>query len=550
VEARALVALLLISVSAFPLLPFTLQTSEVTPLDLGYGPSTLFPAQSGTPVFTAGDEVWAMSHFNTTVQVLLYPATIFGGPNSSSAPYSRLLEPYVPARLLTINSTDFQGVWTLQAENSTFPPAYFVVSDAAAAPANLTLSSYRLAQGHLEMNFTTSPGINMYLASACIVGGANSSLAQTPLPPEIGAGYVNISRSYDSLQVVPSKGSGNYSLSVELYRSISFLLPGSATTFVSRLVQVAVTESGLVSGGQTAGLSLRHDARLWPGTYQLRAIFEGAGGVFLSTTNVIITGAGGWVWLGACSNYPVHANDFAVSAQLGTDPETWPRAAWLTYEVSGVQGLASLPLKVNLSAVDFLGAPWGVRLSNYEIRVSSTSGVKAYDVSNGIIFAELGEPVGQIGYEAGLGSHYFFSGTAGPLAPFALSQVSLNVSQLLVQYLVAGSGFEGGTVGASDSTGLLENATTGPSGAATFYLPPGSYNITAEGGNSSASEEVSLPAGQSQHLVLGASAGTTLGTAVLLGLGLAAVTGGVANVAVWAWKREKTRGQGRKSSQK
>lgn len=540
-------ALLLISLSAFPLLPFTSKASaQAIPLDLGYGPSTLFPAQGGTPVFTAGDQVWAMSHFNTTVQVLLYPAASLGGPNSSS--YSRSLEPEVPARLVTINSTDLQGLWTLQAVNSTLPPASFVVSDAASEPANLTLSAYGLARGHLEMNFTTSPDMNMYGASACIVGGANSSLAQVPVPPGIGAGYVNISRNYDSLQVVPSKGGGNYSLSVELYRSISFLLPGSASTLVSRLTQVAATESGLVSGGQPAALSLRHDAQLWPGSYQLRAIFEGAEGVFLSTTTVIITAAGGWVWLGACSNYPVYSDDFSVSAQLGSDPGNWPRVAWLTYEVSGVQGLAYLPLKVNLSAVGFVGTPWGVRLSGYNITVSSTSGVEAYDISNGTIFAELDEPVGQIGYQAGLGSHNFFSGTVGQLTPFVFSQVSLNVSKLLVQYLVGGSGFEGGKVGVSDSTGFLENTTTGSSGVATFYLPSGSYNITAEGGNSSASGTVTLTAGQSRQLVLGAATGVGLQTTILLGLGFAAAIGATANVVVWVKRREETR-QSRKLSQ-
>ena len=534
------------ALSAFPLQPLTPGASAgVVPIDLGYGPSTLFPAQEGTPIFTAGDQVWAMSRFNATVQITLSPLTIFGGPNSTA--YSKVLEPRVPSRLLTINSTDFQGLWALEAVNSTFPPATFVVSDAASEPANFTLSAFHLKQGHLNLSFATSPGIQMYGASVCLVAGADPSAAQVPVPPGIGAGYVNISMSHDSLQALPSPGSANYSLSVELYHSISFLLPGSASTLVSRMVQVAATDSGLVSGGGPVTLSLRHDAQLWPGTYQVRAFFEGTGGVFLSTADVIVTGGGGWVWLGACSNFPVYSSSFAVSALLGHDPGSWPRSAWLTYEASGLQGLAYLPLKVNLSAVGFVGMPWGVRLSSYNIRVSTTSGVLAYDVSNGTIFALLDSPAGQIGYEAGLGSHYFFSGTVGPLASFAVRQVALNVSKLVVQYLVAGSGFPGGRVGVSDSTGSLANATTGPSGEATFYLPPGGYNVTAAGGNSSATATAVLTAGRSQQLVLGGANGAGWQTGVLEGLGFAAVIGALANIAIWVRRRDQTPGQGRRS---
>lgn len=521
---------------------------EVLPVDLGYGPSTLFPAQGGTPVYTAGDQVWAMSHFNATIQVRFGPLFFFGkGTNSTS--YSKVLEPEVPARLLTINSSDPQGLWNIAPVNSTFPPASFVVSDASAEPANLTLSSYRLGQGRLEMSLATSSDLQMYGASACIIGGGDPSVARIPLPPGIGAGYVNVSRSHNTITAIPSQGRVNYSLSVELWRSISFLLPGSASTLVSRMVQVAASESVLISGGESASLSLRHDSQLRPGTYQVRAIFEGEGGVFLSSAEVIIIGSSGWVWRGACSNYPVYSNDFTVATPLGPGPGSWPRSVWLTYEVSGVQGVAYLPLKVNISAVNFVGVPWGVRLAGYSIRVESTSGVEAYDVSNGTVFAVLDASVGQIWYEAGPDGDHAFGGTAGPLLPFASTQASLNVSKLAVQYFVAGTGFEGGRVSVSDSAGVLENATTGVSGMATFYLPAGRYNVTATGGNSSAAATTNLTAGRSQVLVLGGTNGTGQQIAILAGLGFAAVIGAMANAVVWVRKRMAP-SHGRKLSQK
>lgn len=547
-RARALVAVLLIVLGAFPALPLVQAAPPaVVPVDLGYAPSTLFPAAGGTPVYTAGDQVWAMSRFNATVQVSVFPETVFAGPNPAS--YSKSLEPGVPARLVTVNSTDPQGLWVLEVVNSTFPPAGFVVSDAAAAPSGFALSAYGLSQGRLRLNFTTSPGLLMYGASACVVGGEGASVARIPVPAGVGSGYVNVSRSYDSLQAVPS-GAGNYSLSVQLYRPVSFLLPGSASTLVSRLVQVGGTDAVPVSGGTTVTLSLRHGAPLRPGVYQVRAIFEGAAGVFLSPSDVILTAGGGWVWVGGCASYAVYSNDFEVSPPLGPDPGTWPRAAWLTYEAGGVQGVAYLPLKVNLSAVDFVGEPWGVSLSAYTLGVNSTSGVQAYEAGNGTIFAVLDAPAGELGYELGLGGHRFFAGTAGPLTPFAVKEIDLNVSKLVVQYQVAGSAFAGGTVRVSDSTGPLEKGATGSSGEATFYLPSGRYNVTATGGNSTASGSIGLTAGQSQRLVLGAANGNAPEEAVLVALGLAAAVGAVANVALWMKRRERPGRQGDGPSQK
>ena len=548
-RGRALLAVFLIALGAVPLLPLRSEAAAgAVPIDLGYGPGTLFPVQGGTPVFTAGDQVWAMSHFNMTVQVSISPLLVFPGSNSTT--YKRTLEPGVPDRLLTLNSTTFQGLWTLGVVNSSYTQAVFLVSDAVAAPANLTLSGYRLARGQLLMNFTPSPDVQMYGASACIVGGGDSSVAQMPVPPGVGGGYVNLTLGGESIRAVPSAGRANYSLSVDLFHSVSFLLPGSLSTLVSRTVQTAATDSGLVYDGNPVDLSLQHDGRLWPGVYQVRAFFEGPGGVYLSSSEAIITGSGGWVWLGACSTQAVYSNDFTVSSPLGTDPGSWPRSAWLTYEVSGVQGVAYLPLKVNLSAVEFTGAPWGVRLTTFHIQVNSTSGILAYGASNGTIFAVLGSQSGEVGYEAGIGSHPYFSGLSGPLTPFEVRQVTFNVSKLVVQYLVSGSGFAGGKVTVSDTMGDSEDATTGSSGEATFYLPPGTYNVTATGGNSSATGTATLTAGQSQRLVFGGGNGSTQQNTILIALGFAAVLGAMANAALWIRKRERPESQGTKFSQK
>ena len=417
-----------------------------------------------------------------------------------------------------------------------------VVSGGGELPADLSLSGFRLKGGSLGLNFTTAPGLRMYDASAGVLGGADPSVARVTVPQGLGGGYLNVTRSLDSLDAVPPAGTLNYSLSFDLYRSFSFLLPNSTSTLVSRATQVAASEPELASGGRALSFVLRHDVPLWPGVYQVRAFFDGQGGVSLSTTGVIVTGDGGWVWLGACRTYPVYSNDFGVSVPLGSDPSSWPRSVWLTYSELGVQGVATAPLRVNLSAVTFVGMPWKVVLSGYRIGVDSTSGVQSYGIGNGTVFAALDARSAQLGYTLGLEKRSCFEGTT-EVAPFTSYTVALNVSRLAVEYVAGGGGYAGGAVTVSDSAGAEANGTTDSGGVATFYLPTGTYNVTARGGGGSAEASVQATAGQSEQLVLGGNeAGAP--SAVLAALLSAGAVGVAANVGLWIRRRGRAGRQG------
>jgi len=538
VKSRAVLVLFLIVFGAFSFLaPGTSAALPALPLDIGYSPSELFPVSGGTPVYTAGDQLWARSHSNSTIQVTLTPLLAVPTPAPT---YARSLGPGVPVRILTFNSTDAQGLWSLRGGNLSYQGVLFIVNDATARPANLTLSSYRLVRSSLDLNFTSSPFPQMYDAKACVLGGSDDSTARVSLPSTIGTGYVNMSSSGYALQVLASGPRAvNYTFSVELYRSFSFLVPNSTSALVSRMSRVATTGSEPLSGGEQISLTLQPDIPLAPGTYEVRAFFEGANGASLSATDVLIAGSGGWTWLGGCRTYPVYSNDFTLAVPLGSDPATWPTSLWLSYRLFGEEGLAYVPLGLRLAAIDFIGAPWGVKLPNYRISVVYTAGVQQYAVSNGTLYAVLDGPSAQAGYRAGLGNHFFFTGAASSIAPFTVSTVSLDVSRLVVRYLVGGAGYGGGVVSVSDSTGRLAKGTTDSSGLATFYLPTGRYNVTASGGNSTSSGFVSVVAGQSQELVLGAGGGSGAEPMLLLGLYVAAIIGVVANVAAWL------RGRGR-----
>jgi hypothetical protein len=537
VKAEPLLLLLLLLLAGAPsVAPRAGGASSLLPLDLGYAPSLIFPVAGGTPVYSAGDQLWARSHFNSTIEVELSPLLTTPTPAPT---YAKSVVPGAPERILTFNSTDPQGLWVLRTVNLPYQELLFVVSDAASVPANLTLSTYRLAGASLELNFTASPSLRLYDASACVLGGADDSAADLVLPTGIGQGHVDLSRSGDALEVEAlGPGSVDYTISAELYRSFSFLVPNSTSTLVSRMARVAVTGSEPLSGGKSVSLTLQHDLPLVPGTYEVRAFFHGTAGVFLAATDVLISGDRAWTWLGGCAVYPVYSDRFSLSVPIGADPASWPRGIWLSYHTFGAEGVAHAPLSLQLAAVDFLGAPWGAKLVNYRIAVNYTSGVQGSSVANGTIYAVLGAQQARVGYRAGLGGHLFFAGAAD-MTPFARTTVLLNVSRLIVQYLVRGSGYGGGTVHVSDSTGLLARGTTDSSGRATFYLPSGEYNLTASGGNSSASGVVSVLSGKSEEVVLGGTGAGGFDSATVAGLAVAAAVGLAANVAVWARGRRR-----------
>lgn len=508
------------------------------PLDMGYGPDELFPVSSGTPVYSAGDQLWVRSDLGSTVQIQVSRL----GPNTTLLYASAA--PGVPVRILTFDFAYSQGLWFIQEIG--YRPLVFLVSNAGAASANLTLAGRMLTGGSLAMNFTSSSPYTVYDAQACVLGASNSSIAAVPVPRQEGAGTITLAR-HDNVLEVGGAGLGraNYSLSVELYYSYSFLAPNATSTLLSRSVRVATTDAVLVTGRTSIHfLTLQSDVPLKVGRYQLRAFFQGPSGLALSTTDVLVTDQHSWVWLGDCESTPVFSNNFELLAPLGTDPSAWPRAVWLTYTSYGEEGFAEVRLGINVASVSLIGEPWGVKLSSYSIKANPSYGISQTDVHNGTIFMLLDAPTAfanYVNYGAGLGDRALFSGRVGPIAPFTSTQLLVNVSRLSVTYLISGSPYEGGTVRLYDKGGELTAGATDGRGRAIFYVPAGNYSVTASGGNSSASQAVSLGRGQSLELTLGG--GSLVGWKPILVVSLAAAAGAgvVANVVLFVRGRGRVR---------
>ncbi len=530
--ASVLLIVLLVDAAAGAPGPAARAQAAVAPsFDLGYGPSTLFPTSQGTPVFSAGDQLWVRLHYNSSLDLTASPSflsntTYFLGP----------VEPETPTRLLFINVTIPQGLWLLQVANSSLPPVLFMVSDAASAPSNLTLAEARLNGGVLDMNFTTSPSPQLQDAQACTLGSQDSSAAVVPVPALVGGGTVSLVMNGNRIEATASgPGTGNFTLQVDLYYSYAFLAPNSTSIVLFRSARAATTGSVLITrSNPSASLLLQTDGRLKSGRYELRLFFGGPLGISLATSEVLVPGTNSWVWLGICQNTQVFSNDFSIAVPLGADPSTWPRTLWLTYTSFGQQGFANLSLGVNLAALTFVGTPWEVPLSSYDIRAVTSTGTEQIDVQNGTMFMILSSPKASANYTVGLGGQTIFGGAVGPVEPFTSTIIPFNVSELAVTYFVGGLAHEGGTVSVSNSAGELISAETNRNGQAFFYLPAGVYNVTAAGGNSTAGMSVTLPFGQKFALDLGLQLSTGTGNVTLgWALGAIAAAGVVINTIVF-----------------
>jgi hypothetical protein len=535
---RDRVLLLVVALLLLGVLPMMQTGSSATPqsgLEMGYGPGSLFPIGSGTPVYTSGDELWLMSQLNGTALLspLLAPQNL-----SLAVP----LEQGVPTRALVFGQSEPQGPWTLLVQGTPYPEVLFFLIDRAEVQRGLNMSAWSLGAGGLSMNFSTSAGTPFYDASACVLGGYDDSAASVPVPASDGGGAVNITKAGDALNVRWSAtGNSSFTISAELYYTYSFLAPNSSSTFVSRAVRVQASDAIGLTNQQPAGaLGLHSETVARNGEYQLRVFFDGASGLSVSSTNVLVTG-GSWVWLGGCQVTPVSSDNFRLLSQLGPDPSNWPREVVLNYRVSGVEGYAIAQVGLNISAAVFTGEPWSVPLAGYRASLTRSAGIARAQGVGATEFVVLGGSSGSFDYSLNLGNQTLFEGGSGTLLPYTVTALQLNVSRLQVVYSVGGAPYQGGTVKVGDQEGELAVQTTDSRGAAVFYLPAGVYNVTASGGGETAGGTVTLTEAQSTALNLGGPGPQNgLGTVELL-LAVAAVTGVVLDVTLISARRRRRR---------
>jgi hypothetical protein len=496
---------------------------------LGYGPSTLTGLSGTSPVYTYGDQLWMLSQLQSSVGVVVQPLVLTPG---TSRAINVTLEPGLPTLIHTFNASDPLGYWGVSEANSSMEPVFFILSSAPRLP--LSVTGYRLGGSGLTTSLNTNGSVGFYQAEACTLGSASPEVAALPIPPEDGGGTMSLDFGKASVNVTAQEaGNQTFNFWLELYYPFSHT-QAAVGAFVAQDLRTVESASGSFAGPRSgADLPLASDMPPRPGRYDLRAYFDGPGGLSVERTPMLRTYDGSWVWLGSCQGGPVASASFSVTSGIGSDPAGWPRTLYFMYRVGGVEGYAEKALDVNISRVDFLGVPWGVDLPSYSLLASPGSGVSALQVVNRTVLVILDGEQGFLNYSLGLGNQTFFSGSLGPLTPFSEDVLQENVSRLQVTLLLSGSAVGDGTVSVSNAGGPLLSLGIDRSGNAMFYLPAGTYQVNGSAGNRTASESVNIALGESAQISLDVAASSASPDYTLYALWCAAAVGVALNMFLW-----------------
>ena len=509
------------------------QAGSPLPVGLGFSQASIAPVSSGVPVYTVGDQLWFIAYAAGSVNVTLSPLGAGSGQpviTFGSVPGN------MSEDLFAFSSTDAAGAWTLTASSSTQRVSiqFFLVNGGAPA----VLSGYDVgAGGLLAMNYTLgSP--SAYDVSACTAGSLSTATVYVPVPTSVGAGTLLLTLNGTAVSVYPQSSSNAFTFWVTLSQDYSYQVNGSLTV-VSKSMEVAQTEPVQVIGDLTGSFStaLVDALPMRTGEFTLAANFEGANGVTVYDTTVLITGTGSWVWLQGCSNAPDPVSTtVTVTASLQLGPSVWPRYVYMLYQQLGVGLFSIASVTVQPSTVEMVASQWNQPLTDSQIEVS---GASQYAAGNGTVYVVgSGYPV-----QVSVWTPQTSPQRVEITAPYSVTQVQVPADQIVVKTLSNGAPLSGAQVTLEDSEGIVATETT-RNGAAVFYVPPGNYTVA---GNSSGSVETSnltVPSGSAAGRLLqvtlqfGAGKGGELTDLLLLAL----VVGIFVSGFVWAVVYSRSRG--------
>ncbi|MDA4111903.1 MAG: hypothetical protein OK439_05150 [Thaumarchaeota archaeon] len=451
-------------------------------IKIGPGPDTLTSAQLGSPIFTTNDSLWIQSLSNQSVDILLS-----GPSNVSSIPIvSMSLQPETVVPLHVFSSLDPEGIWTLSVtlQNSTTYTILVPFEIPALNSSVISLTEYSIQNGQINLGFSDDPS-NAYNLEACLTSSFGNDTIFLSEPSSIGGGqmslYINTSshNSTVSTQATPSQP---FSFWFELYYFYGYSgsLPNET---VSRDLIPSRSSTALFNSSGSRILTLTSETNLRPGRYLIRAFFDSGSSLVPTETRALLLSSGNWFWLQGCNPFSVSQSNFTRQVNLDQDPKTWPKLVYAMYEVGGVESYSILPLQINLARIDFYGEPGNVKLSYLTYSIANNSDAQASGVYSGTIyvipksFPILLTVTPMIGQESLTPQSIIIS------EPFSDSQAFIPIGELTVVVFNNSKPDTGSVVKVSSPQGASISSSIDSTGNASFYLPPGFYNITASKGS-------------------------------------------------------------------
>lgn len=460
-------------------------------LELGYGLTTLVSVSSGVPVYTIGDTFWALSNFNGSVSGTL------ASPNSATTVH-RNLETGIPVPIHQFTTSDVEGTWSfrllLSNHEKFFIPVHFV------KPSDHSPKSspyrYSLDNDKVRVGFDISSA-DVYDEEACLLTKQTEGLAAFHMPQAVGAGDIGIRRVGNSL-IVGTNASikSTFAFWLELYHPYSFNINGT-TEFVSRSMRAATSIPIIVSSAGQSNTSLGWEANPRIGRYEARAFFENSSGsIFVAQERILVPDYETWLSLDSCQVNGVNSSSAAYTASLKGNPVTWPTGVFLMYRVSGVESASLIPLSLHLSKVTFVAEPWETPVDDLQIKLDPNLSLGQYALVNGTMYILAKSYPMHLSFSVAIKSHFVPAGVVDFTMPYSIKQAPLSLGKIAVHVLNQEAPSAGVAVRLTDRYNETILGTTGTNAYANFFVPAGTYNVTATLAGQSSSARVAVSAGQ------------------------------------------------------
>jgi hypothetical protein len=467
-------------------------TAQPIPFELGYGPSGMSPVGDGVPVYTAGDSLWATSGYNQSVTVSLVSA-------SAQLVDTKSLDPEAIIPLYSFGTGDIPGVWNITVgapDGNVVVPIHLVNTKGQGV--GIESTSYSLQGGTLSISGNASLGFS-YAQEVCALSNDSMNKMSFQLPQNLGQGNVTISGAGNQFAVATARTINSpFAFSFELDYPYAFNAVGTNTLVTSNL-RAAESQPILVNSSAKSITSLQWNFPPRDGRYEIKSFFQSATGLIASEGRILMIN-GSWASLDSCTNNPLVSQNFALEDSVVSGPSHWPKSIYLMYRIFGVEGVASAPVSAGLSGVSFLASTWGVPLQDVKVEVAPDPRILQVSEQANSVYVLASQYPFPLNFSVAVGGSQAASGSLTIESPYTLTNSSVSVGRLTV--FVIGDGSAEAVARVIGTTGGNITRLVNDSQASSFYLPAGSYRITASQGFNSLSTTVTLADGSDSTVKL------------------------------------------------
>lgn len=464
-------------------------------IGLGYDPSTVQPVADGIPVYTAGDQMWIQSYYNTTALIQLQ------NPRGEVPNGLVTLDPGQVYDIYTFGAADLPGQWTLSVTTN-----YAIVN----IPITLGLANASLVPQYLGASLSSNllnqafelPPTSAYDVQACTAGQFLGSTVTYALEGREN-GSIDVALNGNSSRVSVSQAPYPLAVWLELYSPYSYVVGGGGV--VSQNLLVSETQEFTISPpSASVVLQWIDQMPLHYGRFDLRIYVRTTSGLSLYEAPFLRTNQGEWIALAGCTSIiSVSSRVFTLSTSLDASNSTWPRRLYTMYDLDGVESFSVIPVAANETAIHLTDYPFHRPLTGVAINASAPDVAgDQWDAYNSTVYLLAPSFPSTVSIGLSFGGVVTEVVKATIPAPYWPVTLSVKAGTLLASAVYEGKAVANATFYlSSPGTGPVE-VEPNPLGTLSIELPPGNYNVSASYQGTSTSEPVEVGVGQTSSATL------------------------------------------------